>query len=581
MRWENWGPAAFQRAKNEGKLVFLSISAVWCHWCHVLDRTTLSHPEVQEVLVERFVAVRVDGDAQPDVEAAYLMGGWPTVAVLTPEGEPLAGATYLTPDWLLTMLRQAEERHLKGERLSQPTAVSPEAATRPAGRIGAVDLSLVDEILAELHAAFDHEEGGFGTTPKFPLPEAVTLLLERSVGHPASPYQLMARKTLEAHMRLSDPVWGGFFRYATDRGWQQPHYEKMLAQNAMLVDNYLDGFRLFEEPAYRKMAEKTVHYLRRFLSHRHAGFYASQDADLHSHEADAEVIDGREYHSKGETERLRLGLPFTDERIFSGQNGLAVSAYLKAFNLLGGDPLRDFALRTVDELLQESVDGEGAVSHIQHDPQSLRGLLGDQAHFGQALVAAFATTGETRYLSAAEQVTEYVLRNLADENAGAFRLRRPLAQDPLGSHIGKPLDENAAFARLLCDLHLVTGKSQYEEVAHRCLAELRTAARQRSYLAAGYALAVQRLVRPSPVIAVVGFWSLDATRSLYFSACALQLPRPLVVKLDPEQAPPRLGEAAFPTREEPGAYLCISDRCLGPFESPAALQAAAREERWR
>ena len=245
IEWHPWAGAPFTRAQDEDKPVLLSISAVWCHWCHVMDETSFSDSNVIRLINRDFVAVRVDSDQRPDVNSRYNMGGWPSIAFLTPQGGVITGTTYMEPSQFAAALEQVSSSYRGGkpavvERARKVKSKREETASSAwAGR--EVDATIVDTVLAALVAAYDPEHGGFGVEPRFPMVAGVDLLLHtyRSAAEPK--YLHMVESTLDGMMKggLYDREEGGFFRYSTKRDWSVPHFEKMLEDNAGLLRVYL------------------------------------------------------------------------------------------------------------------------------------------------------------------------------------------------------------------------------------------------------------------------------------------------------------------------------------------------------
>ncbi len=253
IRWRPWGPQAFQQAQQEDKPILLGISAVWCHWCHVMDETSYSDEQIIQFINERFVPVRVDNDQRPDVNARYNMGGWPTTAFLTPDGEVLAGMTYVPPDQLRQVLDQLstyyrENREEIGQKVEEARQRHRQAAAETGGQ-GAPSDQIFQDVLAAINDVYDPVHGGFGSQPKFPHTESIDLLLYAHLRRNDPDLLHMARKTLEqmAGGGVFDHVWGGFFRYATNSDWSVPHFEKMLEDNANLLRNLLRLFHLLAD----------------------------------------------------------------------------------------------------------------------------------------------------------------------------------------------------------------------------------------------------------------------------------------------------------------------------------------------
>ena len=233
VNWREWGKEAFEDARRREKPLLLSISATWCHWCHVMDEKTYSDPQVVERINRDFIPVRVDADRRPDIDRRYNMGGWPTTAFLAPDGSLIAGATYLPPAEMLRAMEAVLAVPGGGgrwiRRPPEKTEIDPRAA---------------DEILAEILLAYDPAYGGFGRSPKFPQPYVLRFLLEEYVRSSQDELREPLLKTLRemAGGGMYDQVEGGFFRYSTTRDWSIPHYEKMLEDNALLLGVYLDTY---------------------------------------------------------------------------------------------------------------------------------------------------------------------------------------------------------------------------------------------------------------------------------------------------------------------------------------------------
>src|SRR2546422_2637208 len=234
-----WSPEAFDAAREPGRPILLSISAVWCHWCHVMDETTYSHPSVIDIINREFVPVRVDNDVRPDINQRYNMGGWPTTAFLTASGDILTGGTYLPPDQMASSLIRVADYYRANQTdiASRVLEARKRAASGVARSVGELEPGLVDTILDAVKSAYDPEYGGFGNAPKFPQVDAILLLLEQSVLRSDDQLRRMAVHTLEQMTGggTYDHVEEGFFRYSTTQDWSVPHFEKMLEDHAGLV----------------------------------------------------------------------------------------------------------------------------------------------------------------------------------------------------------------------------------------------------------------------------------------------------------------------------------------------------------
>ena len=300
MHWHPWGDAAFARARDEHKPILLDVGAVWCHWCHVMDRESYEDPELAAWLNAHFVCVKVDRDERPDVDARYQravqaltgQGGWPLTALLTPDGDVFYGGTYFPPDdrfgrqsFRTVLERVREVFHAQGDRVA---GSGREVRAHVAGLLidaepGALSPDLLERGVAQMERLFDAAHGGFGRQPKFPHPAAVDFLLARWWDTGAARWREIVERTLTgmAEGGVYDQLGGGFHRYATDERWIVPHFEKMSYDNSELLKAYLHAYAALGTPLFRETAEGIVRWSFDVLADRErGGFAASQDADV-------------------------------------------------------------------------------------------------------------------------------------------------------------------------------------------------------------------------------------------------------------------------------------------------------------
>ena len=599
--WRPWGDDAFSEARASGRPILLAISAVWCHWCHVMDETTYSDPAVQDAIGAGFVPIRVDNDRRPDVNRRYNMGGWPTIAFLTPAGRVLTGATYLNAAQLLPVLRRvrdyyAEHRVELEEPVSGPgptpasrlgrgvATTEPTVAgiagdggpdERPAGDgLDAAGAAAVCEATAGL---YDPRYGGLGSEPKFPQPDAVRLLLTAGLRHDDERLLAMATHSLDAmvHGGLYDPVEDGFFRYATRRDWTVPHYEKMLEDNARLALLYLDAHAWTGRAGYADAAASVIRYLHGTLYDESNGvFWGSQDADEH-------------YYAYDAAGRGAVGhRPAVDRTAFVDWNALAARALVRAATLLERPGLLTTALATLDVLWREG-RSRGGLRHYLGGPVS--GLLTDQAAATAALLDAYEATGDNTWLARAGLLADWTLEHLRDDE-GRFTDRPRVPGEGERAPRGGPadnsapdrplpvLDGGAEMADALTRLAAFTGTPAYREDAVEALAAYAPEATAAGPFAAPWALAVMRLVEHPARIVLIGRAG-DAQAGALLRA-GLRVPEPLlsVQLLDPEadaEAIVRDGYAV-PDAGSAAAFVCLAGVCLEPTSDPDRLAELVR-----
>ena len=301
VQWRAWGEEAFASAQAQNKPVLLDIGAVWCHWCHVMDRESYEDAEIAALINRFFVPVKVDRDERPDVDARYQaavsaisgQGGWPLTAFLTPDGRPYFGGTYFPREErygrpgfgriLMAMAQVWSDRRNEALETASSVMAAIEHNESFSGRGGDLTLALVEKIVISAVAQFDPRNGGFGAQPKFPHPAALDLLLEVGVNRGNEQARTAFATTLEKMARggVYDQLAGGFHRYSVDEHWVVPHFEKMLYDNTELLRNYVHGFQSLVREDLLQTAREIVAWLDSTMSDRErGGFYASQDADV-------------------------------------------------------------------------------------------------------------------------------------------------------------------------------------------------------------------------------------------------------------------------------------------------------------
>ena len=300
MIWREWGNAGLRAGREQDKPILLDIGAVWCHWCHVMDRESYENAEVARVINESFIPVKVDRDERPDIDARYQVavsaltgqGGWPLTAFLTPDGKPFFGGTYFPPDdrsgrpGMKRLLEAIAHNYRTHRDQIHESAAKIAEALREVEHFkegeAAADEQSCEAIVESIGGMFDAQNGGFGNAPKFPHPSAIDLLLEAYLETRQEWLLTMVTTTLEHMGRggVYDQIGGGFHRYSVDERWIVPHFEKMSYDNAGLLGNYLRAYQITGNKFFREIALGILAFLENVLSHPEAGFYASQDADI-------------------------------------------------------------------------------------------------------------------------------------------------------------------------------------------------------------------------------------------------------------------------------------------------------------
>jgi uncharacterized protein YyaL (SSP411 family) len=301
IHWHEWGSEAFEKAQQQNKPVLLDVGAVWCHWCHVMDRESYEDAEIAQIINDNFIAIKVDRDERPDVDSRYQsavqaisgQGGWPLTAFLTPQGKPYYAGTYFPPHdvqgrpsfrrVLLTLAQAFREKNDQVLESAESVMAVISQSEGHEGKSGSLRPTIIDSMVAAAVKLFDAEHGGFGSAPKFPHPSAMDMLIQRcaETGDPQLLHIITSSLEKMAQGGVYDQLAGGFHRYSVDEHWIVPHFEKMSYDNSELLKNYVHGYQLTGNPFFAHVAKDIVRWMDEWLTDReHGGFYGSQDADV-------------------------------------------------------------------------------------------------------------------------------------------------------------------------------------------------------------------------------------------------------------------------------------------------------------
>lgn len=528
--WRTWGRDAFDEAALKKRPILLSLSAVWCHWCHVMDETTYSDERVQTIIRERFIPIRVDNDERPDINERYNMGGWPTTAFLTPTGDILAGATYLPPDAMVESLRRVDDWW--AAHGSEPLPALPPQPRRPRAS------GSVLEIAEAIRATYDQTHGGFGVAPKFPQPSALEFLLDLSLIEKDPSFGRMVEATLEAMTRggLYDPVEGGFFRYATHRDWSEPHYEKMLEDNASLLILLARTVAWRGYESLRDVAKGTGDYLSKTLF-TGTHFCGSQDAD-------------EAYYALPAKGRAERGAPYRDPTLYAGWCARAVRNLTEAGWLLGEPSWREAARVTMDTLLERCL-GSGGLAHTDRSA-GLVDLTSDLAEVGLAAQMLADVNGDARIHEVSDRLSARILE-LEDEEG--FPDRPGRGEGRLSERLYPP-EVASLVGQLFLQRHDAWGDSADLDAAYRALRSAGHYTPVEGVMAAPYGTLLL-LMNILPLRAEVG----RGWEPLLGSVFSLRWARRVAVSVP----------------GAPGVVLCSGERCALPATTPQEIQMKGDE----
>ena len=683
VEWHPWGAKPFELARDRQKPVLLDIGAVWCHWCHVMDRESYENEQIAAFINDNFVAVKVDRDEMPDVDARYQtavaaiarQGGWPLTAFLTPDGTPFFGGTYFPPEdrhgrpgfkRILAAVAKnfAENRSGVTETAEGLVSLLRKGEQLPVAKGKFDPRTVVNNIIESIYKLYDDRNGGFGAAPKFPHPAAIDLLLD--YGQTAEGGQIaldMATQTLERMARggVYDQLAGGFHRYSVDERWHVPHFEKMSYDNSELLKNYIHGWQVTGNDLFRETAEGIANWVQSTMSDtERGGFFASQDADIDLDDdgdhftwtveevrscLNAEEFDliaahfnlrerGDMHHDPARnvlalhktaeelaaetgkdvaTLHKRLSVarekmlaarskrptPFIDKTIYTGWNGMMISAFLDAGTVLNRDDWTALALKTLDRLIDSAWSDLYGFAHRcpdsgRVDKQDSTGrILEDQVHMTNALLDAWEATTDRKYLDHAENCMRLCLLHYGDHKLGGFFDRpKELPLAAKGFQLRrKPFQDspspaaNSLAVVALGRLHHYTLDDEFEARARQTLELFAGSYNDYGLFVASYGLACTHHDRGTTKVVVVGRKDDPATGELVSAARGMFRYGSGVLVFDPADAtedrlPPGLA-ITVPHLQQlkgdgPVALVCVGQTCQPPITTEEGLHAAAQ-----
>ena len=433
--WYPWGQEALDRAKAEDLPILLSVGYSACHWCHVMERESFENPETAAIMNERFVSIKVDREERPDIDSIYMSavqamtghGGWPMTVFLTPDGKPFYGGTYFPPDdrggtaafpKVLTALSEAyrNDRENVVKTTEQLIERMELMGSANAGNSSPLKEDVLHQALRRIAGDFDDRHGGVGIQPKFPQPMTYEFLLRYHLRTQNAEALDMVELTLErmANGGIYDQIGGGFHRYSTDTYWLVPHFEKMLYDNALLVQLYLHAYQVTGKPMYRRIVEETLAYVTREMTSPEGGFYSAQDADSEGVEGKFFVWMPQEIQGVlGDDDAEVVGRYYgvTSHGNFEGRNILHVA--LDAATLAADEGLTaDEFSRLIDRAKQKLLDVRSRRVAPQRDDKVLTSWNGMML---RAFAEAGAILGRPDYVKVAEQNAKFLLDSMVKD----------------------------------------------------------------------------------------------------------------------------------------------------------------------
>ncbi len=633
--WYEWGDEAFAVARERDLPILLSVGYAACHWCHVMAHESFECEDVAAALDRRFVAVKVDREERPDVDAVYMnatlaltgRGGWPMTCLLTPDGEPFFAGTYLPRESLLDLLDQASTlwRTRRDDLVAQATEITAQLGATAEPTAAPINVPELDAARTRLAAGYDAQRGGFGGAPKFPPSMVLEFLLRDAARSGSEQARFMALNTCHAMARggLYDQLAGGFARYSVDAGWVVPHFEKMLYDNAQLARVYAHAWRLTGDALCARVALETADFLVRDLG-TPTGLASSLDADAAGvegltyvwtpaelrktlGEADSvpaarllSVTDEGTFEHGASTLQLRedpedaiwwSGVrdrllaarsrrpqPARDDKVVAGWNGLAIAALAEIGTLLDRPDLVDAARRVAGAVVALHVV-DGRLRRVSRNGVvgDTPGQLDDHGDLAEGLLALAQATGEPGWLATAREVIDAAAVHFRSPNGQWFDSPddgERLVQRPRSGGDHAEPGGLSAIAGALLGYSALSGSATHRALAEEALASMAATATTQPRFA-GWALAVAEAAVTGPLQVAVAGAGPDAEA---LAAVARRSASPgLVLALgEPDAAGVPLLAGRPLIDGSPAAYVCREFVCDLPTTSPDTLMRLLR-----
>jgi uncharacterized protein YyaL (SSP411 family) len=635
--WREWGEEAFAEARRRDVPVLLSVGYAACHWCHVMAHESFEDDEVAAAVNARFVAVKVDREERPDVDAVYMsattaltgQGGWPMTCFLTPDGDPFYCGTYYPREHFLALLDGVTEAWTeRRDAVGQQAVAITEAVTSASSRLvpDRLDADALADAARRLARDADPLRGGFGGAPKFPPSMTLEHLLRHQARTGDAEALRLVERTCEAMARggIYDQLAGGFARYAVDAAWVVPHFEKMLYDNAQLLRVYLHLYRATGSPLAERVARETAGFLLADLRTPEGSFASALDADTDgvegltyawtpeqlvevlgpddgaraaevlsvtpegTFEEGSSTLQLREDPDPGWWAGVRARLaearsarpqPARDDKVVTAWNGLAIAALAEAGVLLDVPDHIAAARECADLILGlHLVDGRLRRASRGGVVGAASGVAADHGDLAEGLLALHQATGETRWFEAAGDLLDVALARFGDGAGGFFDVAddaERLVSRPKDATDGPEPAGQSSLAGALCTYAALTGSSRHRTAAETAVAAAGGLARQAPRFA-GWTLAVAEALATGPLqVAVAG--PDDEARAALARVARGTVSPGLVVAVGEPDTPgvPLLADRPL-VDGQAAAYVCRGFVCDRPVTTTADLAAALR-----
>ncbi len=556
LQWLPWSDAAFAQPRQQHKFVLLDLEAVWCHWCHVMDDVTYRDPVIMRLLQAKYVLLKVDQDARPDLSNRYQNYGWPATVVFAGDGSEIVKRQgYIPPRPMSSMLQAIIDDPSPGPSVEKEIALHPAAgATLPS--------ALLSKVRTAYAAEYDTQSGGWAFGHKYLDEDSVEYALRLAAGGDAL-YARRAADTLHAATALLDPVWGGAYQYSVGGHWSEPHFEKLISIQATYIREYSLAYAQTHNPE-----DLAAAHVQDFLSDQPSGvFFVSQDADLH----DAE--ENQAYFKLDDKGRRALGIPRVDRHVYARENGWMIAALCDLSAVSGDASALTQAQKAAQSIvLHRSLPG-GGFRHDDADPTGP--YLGDTLAMGQAFLELYNVTADRNYLSAAGRAVDFIAAHFAPSAPGAGFITSSTRTD--AAYPPHPdRDENIALVRFASKLAFAVSDKRYRDLAAEAMRYLAASSIASRPLSAGILLAADDESNSPLHITILGAPQEARAMALHVAALRALASHELIEWRDPVDRNPLPTNVSYPNLNHPALFLCTATSCSSPTTEPERVPALVR-----
>lgn len=542
--WFPWGDEAFEKAKSENKPIFLSIGYATCHWCHVMEHESFEDEDIANILNENFINIKVDREERPDIDSTYMtvcqmitgQGGWPLTIIMTPDKKPFFAGTYIPKDAKFQRIGLKQLiPGISGMWKHEPEKIQKATESIQEGFNKSLEfesglfpgLEAVDYAAEQLTMRYDEEHGGFGSAPKFPSPHNLNFLLRQWFATGDERFKNAVENTL-IKMRLGgiwDHIGFGFHRYSTDRKWLVPHFEKMLYDQALLMNIYIEGWQVTGNPLFKQTVYEIADYVERKLTDKSGGFYSAEDADTDGEEGkfyvwSIEEIDeilnqknafffkstfnlSSEGNYEDEVTKQATGKniphlttvltleeqqqfstardsilrkretrshPLLDAKVLADWNALMISALAKAGNVFGEKRFIESAENAFEFIHEKMIQNSTLYHRFKDEEIAIHAFADDYAFLIQAALELYEATFDTKYLEQAIAHSDKFISDFWDKENGGFFVTNHSSEELLGRqkqiYDGAIPSSNSVAMLSFIKLSKLTGNPEYENYAN-------------------------------------------------------------------------------------------------------------------